>query len=181
MPEAEGAPSATWRQMVRRRGRWGVGGVSLARKRPVRCWVACPSREHRQGAEMSKRLGKRCWAGCHRQEGFKRGEAAGVRASGGRATAASRRPCRVQGSLALVATHPGPRRCPREKGWSTGAQVARGLDWVGGDPRSHWKLVGGCGAQGGIGLPDPHPQSRHHSPRSGMWRTMFPATPSSST
>lgn len=36
------------------------------------------------------------------------------------------------------------------------------------------------GAQRSLGLPDTRPQRRPHLPRSEMWRTMFPATPSSS-
>lgn len=39
----------------------------------------------------------------------------------------------------------------------------------------------GWGFSGLFGLPDPRRQRRPHSPRSRTWRTMFPATPSSST
>ena len=98
----------------------------------------------------------------------------------------------MQGSLAfgpLPHPIPCPGRCPR--GGAEGVQRPRLLaGWTGrvGTLRAlrpSSRAAGGSwrarGAQRGIGLPDPRPQRRPHSPRSGTWRTMFPATPSSST
>lgn len=45
----------------------------------------------------------------------------------------------------------------------------------------HWRLLAARSTQRDLRLSDPRPQRRPHSPRSGTWRTMFPATPSSST
>lgn len=74
---------------------------------------------------------------------------------------------------------------PRFPQVSTGGadevQGPRFLVGLGAYPLSRWRLVAGWDAQEGLGLPDPHPQRRPHLPRSRMWRTMFPATPSSST
>lgn len=117
--------------------------------------------------------------GGHLQEGIKRCEAAW---SGGRASAASQGLPKARGpSLAK------PERVSQARrglgGMGCGDPGCSGLDWVRGGPRGHSGLALPRSrlAGGSLGLPDPCFPRRPHSPRSGMWRTMFPATPSSST
>lgn len=107
--------------------------------------------------------------------------------NGGRASAASWGPCPVQGSLALGPLQPVSAGAHGDEPMECGGP---GCSWAGRDGRGHSELLwlpprgpGGSwrGAQQGLSLPDTRPQRRPHSPRSGMWRTMFPATPSSST
>lgn len=47
-------------------------------------------------------------------------------------------------------------------------------------PTRRWRLVAGRSEEISLSLPDTRLQRRPHLPRSEMWRTMFPATPSSS-